>query len=102
MRHAECATNEVRIMYTARLLRVSFSDDGVGIDPTVLANGREDHFGLTGMRERATRINAGFALRSAADAGTTIEVTIPARVAYATHRKRRSGFMLTRALLKED
>jgi signal transduction histidine kinase len=102
MRHAECATIEVRIIYAARMLRVSFSDDGVGIDPTVLANGREDHFGLTGMRERAKRINAGFTLRSEPDAGTTVEVTVPARVAYATHRKRRSGFMLTRALIKED
>ena len=69
----------------------------------MLANGsRENHFGLTGMRERAKRINAGFSLRSAPDAGTTVEVTVPARVAYATNRKRRSGFMLTRALSKED
>jgi signal transduction histidine kinase/ligand-binding sensor domain-containing protein len=103
LRHARCSNIEVRIVYAARNLRVSFSDDGVGIDPAVLANGRrEDHFGLTGMRERAKRINAGFALRSAPDTGTTIEVTVPARVAYSTNRKRRSGFTLTRALIKED
>jgi len=103
MRHANCSAIEVRIVYAARTLRVSFSDDGVGIDPAVLANGsRENHFGLTGMRERAKRINARFALRSAPDAGTIVEVTVPARVAYATNRKRRSGSMLTRALIKED
>jgi signal transduction histidine kinase/ligand-binding sensor domain-containing protein len=103
MRHAESSSIEVRIIYAARFLRVVFSDDGVGIDPAVLSNGsRENHFGLTGMRERARRINGGFVLRSAPGAGTTIEVTIPARVAYPNIHKRRTSFMLTRALIKEE
>jgi hypothetical protein len=54
------------------------------------------------MRERARRINGGFVLRSAPGAGTTIEVTIPARVAYPNIHKRRTSFMLTRALIKEE
>jgi signal transduction histidine kinase/ligand-binding sensor domain-containing protein len=92
MRHAECSSIEVRIIHAARFLRVIFSDNGVGIDTTVLANGsREGHFGLTGMRERARRINAGFTLRSAPGSGTTIEVSVPARVAYPITRKRRKG-----------
>ncbi len=103
MRHAAPSTIEVRIIYATRFLRVVLGDDGVGIDPAVLSNGsRENHFGLTGMRERARRINAGFVLRSAPGAGTTIEVTIPARVAYPNIRKRRTSFMPTRALIKEE
>ncbi len=35
------------------------------MDPEILAIGsRENHFGLTGMRERAKRIHGGFSLQS--------------------------------------
>jgi signal transduction histidine kinase len=36
------------------ILRVA--DDGIGIDSTVAERGKEGHFGLRGMRERAERI----------------------------------------------
>jgi signal transduction histidine kinase len=38
------------------ILRVQ--DNGVGIDPAILSGGKDGHFGLRGMRERAARIGA--------------------------------------------
>ena len=43
-------------------LSLQVSDDGVGIDPTVLETGKDGHFGLQGMRERASRIGARIAI----------------------------------------
>jgi signal transduction histidine kinase len=102
-RHAQATRVGVTIAYAPRTLRVLFSDDGVGIDPEILVMGnREDHFGLTGMRERAKRIHATFSLRSQPGAGTLIEVTVPAAVAYTDARHRRYGFMRSRVLISEE
>ena len=52
--HAAAKQIEVELRYDERQLRVRVRDDGKGIDPEVLrAQGREGHFGLRGMRERA-------------------------------------------------
>lgn len=102
-RHAEATRVGVTIAYTPRTLRVRFSDDGIGMDPEILAvRRRENHFGLTGMRERAKRIRAGFTLLSQPGAGTVIDVTIPATVAYADARKRLYGFIRSRSLISEE
>ena len=102
-RHAEATRVGVNIAYTPRALRVRFSDDGIGMDPGILALGsRENHFGLTGMRERAKRIRGEFSLQSQPGAGTVIEVTVPAAIAYADARKRRYNFMRSRALISEE
>jgi signal transduction histidine kinase len=60
-------------------------DDGKGIDPAVLSGqGREGHFGLAGMRERAIAIGGKLVIWSEAGAGTEVELRIPAAAAYAT------------------
>lgn len=51
-RHS-AAQVEVELRYGARELRLRVRDDGEGIDRTVLHGGRQGHFGLCGMRERA-------------------------------------------------
>lgn len=63
-------------------------DDGKGIDPKVLAGGQQSHFGLPGMRERAQRIGARLDFWSEMGAGTEVELTVPAAMAY---QKRRDG-----------
>ena len=40
------------------------------------------HWGIRGMAERAEKIGAQFALRSSAEAGTDVLVTVPAYRAY--------------------
>jgi signal transduction histidine kinase len=62
-------------------------DDGKGIEPAVLSGeGSERHFGLHGMRERATLIGAKLTVWSEIDGGTEVELRLPASTAYATAR----------------
>jgi nitrate/nitrite-specific signal transduction histidine kinase len=52
-------------------------DDGIGIPATILQQrGRQGHWGLTGMRERAERIGARFELWSREGSGTEIEIVL--------------------------
>lgn len=81
-RHSRAKSIEVEVEYLVNSLRLLVSDDGVGIDPEVLRAGRDGHWGLSGMRERAERIGARLKVRSRAAAGTEVELTVPARVAF--------------------
>ena len=65
-----------------RNLRMRVRDDGCGIDPQVLDSGREGHWGLTGMRERAMRIGGLLKISSSASAGTEVQLSVPSGVAF--------------------
>jgi signal transduction histidine kinase/ligand-binding sensor domain-containing protein len=81
-RHAQARNIETEITYGDSLV-LRFRDDGKGIDPQVLElGGRSGHWGLTGIRERATHIRARLEIRSEVEAGTEIELSIPGDVAY--------------------
>jgi signal transduction histidine kinase len=54
----------------------------------MLEAGRPGHYGLSGMRERAQQIGAKLEIWSSARAGTEIELSIPAPIAYATSARR--------------
>lgn len=89
-RHAGAQRIEVEIRYDDRQLRVRVRDDGKGIDLELLGdNGREGHFGLRGMRERAKLIGGKLTVWSELDSGTEVELTIPAARAYVTAPERR-------------
>jgi signal transduction histidine kinase/streptogramin lyase len=82
-RHAEAQRIKVEIHYDDRRVCVRVRDDGKGIDPKLLSDdGREGHFGLRGMRERAKLIGGRLAVWSELDAGTELELSIPASRAY--------------------
>jgi signal transduction histidine kinase/ligand-binding sensor domain-containing protein len=82
-RHAQARTVEIDVGYGRGALNVRLRDDGVGLDQAVLdSGGREGHFGLTGMGERARKIQAEFEIRSRPGAGAEIELTVPGGVAY--------------------
>jgi signal transduction histidine kinase len=90
-RHAAAKEIEVELRYDARQLRLRIRDDGKGIAQEYLtAKGREGHFGLHGMRERAKLMGGRLAVWTAPDSGTEIELTIPAAHAYADAGARRS------------
>ncbi len=92
-RHAQASRIEAEIRYNDRLLRLRIRDDGKGIDKKVLEEGsRAGHWGLPGMRERAKRIGARLVFWSEIGAGTEVELTVPAEVAFAkSHVRRRLG-----------
>jgi signal transduction histidine kinase/ligand-binding sensor domain-containing protein len=81
--HAQAGRIEVEIRYDERQLRLRVRDDGKGMDPNVLDEGRAGHYGLPGMRERAKLIGGKLAVSSELDSGTEVELTVPASAAYA-------------------
>ena len=94
-RHAHANKIEAEITYGDRLLRLRIRDDGKGIDPKLLNAGRDGHWGLPGMRERAQQMGAKLDMWSEVGAGTEVELSIPGSVAYETSPGR-GGFRLFR------
>jgi ligand-binding sensor domain-containing protein/signal transduction histidine kinase len=93
--HGRATRIEVEIEYTPGHLHIVIRDDGIGVDPEIMRSGREDHWGLIGMRERAHRIGASLKLFSRAEAGTEVELAVPGNIAYrnptSTLRHRLAG-----------
>ena len=82
-RHAQAHRVEVTIRYDEQQMRARVRDDGKGIVPETLeAKGRAGHWGLQGMRERASKIGAQLELWSRLETGTEMELKIPAATAY--------------------
>ena len=69
-------------------LRLRIRDDGRGIDPGIMEEGREGHYGLPGMRERASRIGGKLDVWSGNGTGTEVDLSIPGPIAYRTSRAR--------------
>ena len=85
--HALAREIEVEIRYDDHLFRLRIRDDGKGMDrPVMDQGGRVGHWGLTGVRERAQRIGAELDFWSEAGAGTEVQLTVPAVIAYKTTR----------------
>jgi PAS domain S-box-containing protein len=81
-RHSRANRVEFELEYTDTGLRMRIRDNGSGIDPHVLQAGRDGHWGLLGMRERATRIGGQLEISSSANAGTEVRLSIPNGIAF--------------------
>jgi signal transduction histidine kinase/ligand-binding sensor domain-containing protein len=93
-RHAHAGRIEAEILYDEDELRLRVRDDGKGMDPKVLEEGRRaGHWGLPGVRERAQQIGAKLDVWSEAGAGTEVQLTVAASIAYRT-MPGRSGFAM--------
>jgi len=87
-RHAQARKIEVELRYDNEQFRLRVRDDGKGVDPAILSGrGSEGHFGLPGMRERAALIGGKLVVWSEVDAGTEVELRVPASTAYATAQR---------------
>lgn len=81
--HASANRIEVEVRYDENQLRIRIRDNGKGIDSKVLeGSGRPGHWGLPGIRERAQRIGSRLELWSKVGAGTEVELSVPAAIAY--------------------
>jgi signal transduction histidine kinase len=88
-RHAQARRIEVELRYDETQFQLRIRDDGKGVDPKVLGgDGREGHFGLHGMRERAKLVGGQLTVWSELNSGMEVELSIPAAVAYATSPRR--------------
>jgi signal transduction histidine kinase len=95
-RHSGADNIEVEIQYADRQLRVLIRDNGCGIDEQTLRSGREGHFGLSGMRERAGRIGAKLKVWSRPAGGTEVELSVPGHIAFHSHSFKRRRKWLPR------
>ncbi|NYE62890.1 signal transduction histidine kinase/ligand-binding sensor domain-containing protein [Duganella sp. 1224] len=84
VRHARASKLTVTMRYTRFALHLDIGDDGVGMPPQVLEQrGTPGHFGLPGLYERASRLDAELHIVSRPGAGTVVGLRVPARLAYA-------------------
>jgi signal transduction histidine kinase/streptogramin lyase len=86
--HAKAAHIETEVTFGDAELTVRVRDDGIGVDPQILARGqRPGHWGLPGMRERGESFGGHLHVWSEGNAGTEVELRIPADIAYSVPRK---------------
>jgi signal transduction histidine kinase len=85
--HSHASRLEVELRY-AQDLTVRVRDNGVGMEPAVRDQGKEGHFGLRGMRERAGRIGAQLTIVTSQDSGTEITLVVPGRIVFRKANKR--------------
>jgi signal transduction histidine kinase/ligand-binding sensor domain-containing protein len=89
--HARAKVIEVEIRYSHKELSLRVRDDGIGIEANLIhAGARPGHWGLHGVRERATLASAKLEIWSQAGAGTEVQISVPASIAYLRPLKLRS------------
>jgi signal transduction histidine kinase len=86
-RHAQASRVAIDLRYHSNRLTLTISDNGRGFDATDDSLPAKGHFGVQGMRERATQIHAQLIIESAPGQGTTVklEAPIPAQKGTATN-----------------
>ena len=77
LRHSEATSIEAEVEYLPRRLHILVRDDGRGIDAKAVQAGRDAHWGLAGMRERAASIGAELRIWSRLGSGTEVHIWIP-------------------------
>jgi len=81
LQHAQAQNIVVCVRCDREELTLSITDDGVGFTlpprPDLLT--QAGHFGLVGMRERATRLGGALQVRTAPGEGTQVTVRLPGR-----------------------
>lgn len=83
LRHAHATRLDVLVSFKSNLFTIAIRDDGVGIADTILQAGeKQGHFGLAGMRERASRIGGRLTVGTERGGGTVITLHVPASIAY--------------------
>ena len=80
--HSRAKRVEFDLEYGDQGLQMRVRDNGTGIDPKVLRTGRDGHWGLAGMRERAERIGGLLKISSSPSNGTEVRLSIPSGIAF--------------------
>src|SRR5882757_6740837 len=81
--HSQDTQLTVELSY-AQDFSFRISDNGAGIDADIVHRGKQGHFGLQGMRERAARIMGKFSVESSTGSGTGVTLTVPGGIIYRT------------------
>jgi signal transduction histidine kinase len=98
--HSSASRLEVELRY-ANDLALRVSDNGIGIDPAIADTGKDGHFGLQGMRERAARIDGKLTIVSSTNSGTEIRLIVPGGIIFQKRMPgRRSLFTRIRTVFR--
>jgi signal transduction histidine kinase len=65
-----------------RDLMLDVRDNGRGFDPKLLNSGKPGHFGIMGMRERASNVGARLSLNTLEGRGTCLTLLVPGNVIF--------------------
>jgi signal transduction histidine kinase len=85
-RHANATTIECVIQFAPRYFLFVCTDNGCGIPEEVLENrGKQGHWGLVGMEERARNIGGVLRISRGEAGGTQVELKLRATIAYAVN-----------------
>jgi signal transduction histidine kinase len=76
VRHAMPGRITIKLDYDADSVVLTITDDGVGFSPDDALN-KSGHFGLRGIRGRASKLGGEFTILSAPESGTSIRVEVP-------------------------
>jgi signal transduction histidine kinase len=79
--HSGAKRIELELEYSDSELYVRIRDNGCGVEPQMLEKGCDGHWGLAGMRERATRIGGLLKILSSPAVGTEVQLSIPTSLA---------------------
>jgi ligand-binding sensor domain-containing protein/signal transduction histidine kinase len=82
IRHADAQNIRVLLEFTFQRLCVRIQDDGRGMEKDLLQSGRQGHWGIAGMRERASQIGSAFRVDSVVGKGTEVTLGIPSHIAF--------------------
>jgi signal transduction histidine kinase len=83
--HSNGSRLEVELRYDLDLM-LRVRDNGVGIDPAILEHGKDGHFGLQGIRERAARLGGKLTIVSSSKFGTEVCLAVPGAIAFRNAR----------------
>jgi signal transduction histidine kinase len=86
VKHSSAGVIEVALEAAPQRLQVSVSDDGDGFRPHDREAASSGHYGLIGMRERASQIGGEFRLHSEPGRGTTVTLELPLVAATPLHQ----------------
>jgi signal transduction histidine kinase len=82
VKHAHATRATIQLSSNKKTIELTVKDDGLGFTPPATMNaqsGLHGGMGLDTMRERAEALGGTFQLQSSPGAGTTVQVTLPAK-----------------------
>jgi len=83
-KHAQAASVRIRLRGHGKAIQCSITDDGVGFDPSAIANNPHGRgLGLLGMREKLQPLGGVVEINSNPGQGTKLLITVPTEVRYA-------------------
>jgi signal transduction histidine kinase len=78
-RHSSAKNVAISIMFLKKEIRLEIEDDGIGLDMSKLRKdyGKDGHYGILGMNERAEMVHGRIEIKSRPGLGTSFTARIP-------------------------